>query len=60
MKNSSRFDEKNRHMRTRSSSGSDSSAASSSSRALYSTVESSRLRGLLAGVVSLAVATLLS
>ena len=42
MKNSSRLVETKRHILTRSSSGSESSAARSSSRSLYSSVESSR------------------
>ena len=44
MKNSSRFDEKIEQNFTRSSSGTESSAASSSTRALNSSQESSRLR----------------
>ena len=49
MKNSSRFDEKIAQNFTRSSSGSSRSAASSSTRALKSSHESSRLRSALGG-----------
>jgi len=44
MKNSSRFEEKIEQNFTRSSSGTDGSSASSSTRALKSSHESSRLR----------------